>query len=77
MTETPRQLVEVTFVGAPPAARVARASGVSQVEVDGQVLRCVVHGSFQPFLEALSGYEVIRLQSSPAHAGGESDMTKE
>jgi hypothetical protein len=68
MTEVPpRQRVEVTFVGAPPAARVARASGVSQVEVDGSVLRCVVYGSFQPFLEALRGYEVTSLQSSPTH----------
>jgi hypothetical protein len=67
MTEvSPRRRVEVTFVVAPPAARVARASGVSQVEVDGSVLRCVVYGSFQPFLEALRGYEVTSLQSSPA-----------
>jgi hypothetical protein len=67
MTDVPpRQRVEVTFVGAPPAARVARASGVSHVEVDGSVLRCMVYGSFQPFLEALRGYEVMSLQSSPA-----------
>jgi hypothetical protein len=69
--------VEVTFVGAPPAARVARASGVSHVEVDGRVLRCVVHGSFQPFLEALRGHEVTSLQSSPAGAAGEADTIRE
>jgi hypothetical protein len=55
--------VEVTFVGAPPVQRVERASGVSDVEVDGCVLRCLVNGSFQPFLEALRGYEVVSLQS--------------
>jgi hypothetical protein len=60
------QRVEVGFMGAPPIRRVERASGVSHVEVDGSVLRCVVCGSFQPFLEALRGYEVTSLQSTPA-----------
>jgi hypothetical protein len=45
--------------------QIARASGVSRVEIiDGRLLRCVVHGSFQPFLEALHGHEVISLKSS-------------
>jgi hypothetical protein len=45
--------------------QIARASGVSGVEiVDGRLLRCVVYGSFQPFLEALHGHEVISLKSS-------------
>jgi hypothetical protein len=43
---------------------VERASGVSDVEVDGPVLRCSVCGSFQPFLEALHGYEVISLTTA-------------
>ena len=59
------QRVEVTFVGLPPARQVERASGVSAVEVDGATLRCLVAGSFQPFLEALKGHEVIRLLSMP------------
>jgi hypothetical protein len=54
------QRVEVSFVGNPPHVdRVERASGVTDVEVEGSVLRCQVHGSFQPFLEALRGYEVV------------------
>lgn len=57
------QHVEVVFVGAPPARQVRHASGVGDVEVDGRVLRCTVHGSFQPFLEALRGHEVISLKS--------------
>jgi len=57
------QRIEVRFVGAPPARQIARASGVSEVEVDGQVLRCTVYGSFQPFLEAMRGHEVISLRS--------------
>jgi hypothetical protein len=69
MAEEPTtQRVEVTFVGAPPARQVERASGVSEVDVDGPVLRCTVHGSFQPFLEALNGHEVVSLNSIPLGA---------
>ena len=58
--------VEVRFVcSAPPGDRLERASGVSNVEIDGLILRCHVRGSFQPFLEALGGYEVVCLNSIP------------
>ncbi len=72
MTEEPHtQRVQVRCVGRPPVDRVRRASGVSDVEVDGQDLRCRVTGSFQPFLEALRGHEVINLRTTddapPAH----------
>jgi hypothetical protein len=60
------QRVEVSFVGAPPAQQVERASGISEVEIHGRVLRCTVYGSFQPFLEALHGHEVISLRSIPS-----------
>ena len=63
--ELPVRRVEVTFAGAVPARRVERASGVSEVESDGATLRCLVRGSFQPFLEALRGYEVVGLSSTP------------
>jgi hypothetical protein len=61
--------VEVAFVGTPPAQRIARAPGVGEVEVDGPILRCVICGSFQPFLEALRGHEVISLTSTPMPEG--------
>jgi hypothetical protein len=64
--ELPVQRVEVGFVGTPPVRAVERASGVSEVEVDGATLRCLVLGSFQPFLEALRGHEVISLTTSGA-----------
>jgi hypothetical protein len=64
--ELPSRRVEVTFVGRPPARQMARASGVAEVETDGCRLRCLVSGSFQPFLEALRGYEVMSLTSTPA-----------
>jgi hypothetical protein len=61
--------VEVSFVGPPPAKQIERASGVRDVEVDGPILRCVVCGSFQPFLEALRGHEVISLTSTSTRLG--------
>lgn len=59
------QQVEVRFVGQPPLQRIENASGVSQVEGEGPIVRCVVSGTFQPFLEALAGHEVISLESRP------------
>jgi hypothetical protein len=69
------QRVEVSFVGVPPARQVERASGVSDVEVDGQILRCLVCGSFQPFLEALRGHEVVGLRTSPAEVRAQGTTT--
>jgi hypothetical protein len=64
------QRVEVSFVGAAPARQIGRAPGVSEVEVHGSILRCLVYGSFQPFLEALRGHEVIGFSSTSVPAGG-------
>ena len=72
--ELPVQRVEVGFVGTPPVRAVERASGVSEVEVDGATLRCLVLGSFQPFLEALRGHEVISLTSTPTYASSAPSM---
>jgi hypothetical protein len=66
--ELPVRRVEVSFVGLAPARQVARASGVSEVETDGSTLRCLVRGSFQPFLEALRGHEVVGFDSTAALA---------
>jgi hypothetical protein len=62
----PTQRVEVSFAGPPPVQQIERAAGVSGVDVDGLIVRCLVTGSFQPFIEALRGHEVITLQSIPA-----------
>jgi hypothetical protein len=62
--DTTTQRVEVTFVGPPPMRQIARASGVTDVEVEGRTVRCIVYGSFQPFLDAVRGYEIISLMSS-------------
>jgi hypothetical protein len=66
----PTRRVEVCFVGAAPARQVERAPGVSNVEAHGSILRCLVCGSFQPFLEALRGHEVVGFSSTPALADG-------
>jgi hypothetical protein len=63
----PTHRVDVTCLGTPPTGQIERASGVSEVVVEGQVVRCLVAGSFQPLLEALRGCEVITLQATPAH----------
>jgi hypothetical protein len=68
--ELPVRRVEVSFADATPARQVERASGVSEVEIDGSNLRCLVRGSFQPFLEALRGYEVVGFSSTPALVEG-------
>jgi hypothetical protein len=73
----PVQRVEVSFAGSPPIRQIERASGVSEVDADGPVVRCLVTGSFQPFLEALRGHEVITLQSTPAAAPASSTPVKE
>ena len=64
-TEHSTQRVEVRFVGRAPARQIERAPGVSEVEADGSIVRCLVTGSFQPFLEALRGHEVLTLRSTP------------
>lgn len=69
--------VEVTFIGMPPERQVARASGVTEVNVDGRRLHCLVSGSVQPFLEALRGYEVISLVSTPSFSRGEQHLRTE
>jgi hypothetical protein len=69
--ELATQRVEVTFVGPPPARQIGRAIGVTQVEVDGHRVSCLVCGSFQPFLEAMHGYEVTSLTSTPALSKGD------
>jgi len=62
--ELKSRTIEVSCVGRPPIERVARASGVSDVRVDGFVLQCRVTGSVQPFLEALRGSEVLSLTTT-------------
>ena len=63
------QRVEATFIGTPPARQIQQALGVSDVRIDGQIIRCLICGSFQPFLEAVRGYEVLNLTATPTRDG--------
>lgn len=73
--EPPIRRVRVSFVGTAPARQVERASGVSEVETDGVKVRCLVLGSFQPFLEALRGHEVVAMTATPVRTEGVDDGT--
>jgi hypothetical protein len=57
--------VEIHLTRTPPATRLARTAGVSEVNVAGTVITCLVSGNFQPLLESLRGYEVLHMWSSP------------
>jgi hypothetical protein len=68
MTASPSiHRVEVIFTGTPPSRPIEVASGVSDVEMEGHTLRCLVRGSVQPFLEAIRGYEVTSLTAVEIH----------
>jgi ABC-2 type transport system ATP-binding protein len=53
--------VEATFSGAIP--NLDGVAGVEGVSIDGQRLRCQVHGSMDPFVQALAGSGVVELLS--------------
>ena len=71
----PIHRVTVSFTGTPPTRPVGLASGVTDVEVDDHTLRCLVHGSVQPFLEAVRGYEVTSLMSTEFRPATPEQMT--
>jgi ABC-2 type transport system ATP-binding protein len=55
--------VEIDFAAAPPVEAIRAADGVDHVEVDGQRVRCTVHGAFAPLLRAIASSEVVNLSS--------------
>ena len=55
--------LEIGFVGEVPAERVRAAPGVERVEIEGQTIRCIVKGSFDPLVKALQGATVTILNS--------------
>jgi ABC-2 type transport system ATP-binding protein len=55
--------VEIEFGAMPPAAQLRTATGVEQVEVDGNRVTCTVRGSFDSFLAAIAGHPVLKLVS--------------
>ncbi|HSS95078.1 MAG TPA: ABC transporter ATP-binding protein [Candidatus Dormibacteraeota bacterium] len=55
--------VEIDFTGPPPVDAIRAAEGVDHVEVDGQRVRCTVHGTFTPLMRAIATSEIVNLTS--------------
>ncbi len=58
--------VEIEFApgAAVPAEKITAAAGVESTKVEGNRVSCVVHGSFEPLLEAIRDVEVVDLVST-------------
>ena len=55
--------VEIEFAGTVPLAAIRAAQGVDRVEVNDHRVRCVVQGSFESLMKALSGATVVNFVS--------------
>jgi ABC-2 type transport system ATP-binding protein len=55
--------VEIDFAAQPPVERIRAAEGVDHVEVQGNTVRCTVHGTFVSLMRAIEGSEVINFSS--------------
>jgi ABC-2 type transport system ATP-binding protein len=55
--------VEIEFAGEAPVEAIRKADGVDDVTVDGQRVRCVVRGSFEPLVAAIAHAHVVNLTS--------------
>jgi len=55
--------VEIEFAAEPPLDAIRKADGVDDVTVEGQRVRCVVRGSFEPLMQAIAGAHVVNLTS--------------
>jgi ABC-2 type transport system ATP-binding protein len=55
--------VEIEFAGPPPVDAIRAAVGVDHIEVEGRRVRCTVHATFKPLLDAIAGSTVVNLSS--------------
>src|SRR6202023_2246197 len=55
--------VEIEFAGTVPLAAIRAAQGVDRVEVSDHRVRCVVQGSFESLMKALTGATVVNFVS--------------
>ncbi len=56
--------VEIEFAGEPPVEAIRRTANVDAVTAENHRVRCVVHGSFEPLIDALAGAHVANLSSN-------------
>ena len=61
-----RHTVEVRFASPPPPDAFARVPGIRDVQLERDVLRCIMQGAVDPLIKALSRYPVTDLNSREA-----------
>ena len=66
LREKARHTVEVKFGSPPPPRAFAAVPGITDVRLDGTVLRCTMQGVVDPLIKALSRYHVLDLNSREA-----------
>jgi ABC-2 type transport system ATP-binding protein len=66
LREKARHTVEVRFGSPPPAGAFSAISGITDVRLDGSVLRCTMRGVVDPLIKALGHYHVVDLNSREA-----------
>jgi ABC-2 type transport system ATP-binding protein len=66
LREKARHTVEVRFGSPPPAGAFAGIPGITDVRLDGTLLRCTMQGVVDPLIKALSRYHVVDLNSREA-----------
>jgi ABC-2 type transport system ATP-binding protein len=66
LREKARHTVEVRFGSPPPPRAFAAVPGITDVRLDGTVLRCTMQGVVDPLIKTLSRYHVLDLNSREA-----------
>ena len=66
LREKARHTVEVRFGSPPPSGAFTAIAGITDVRLDGALLRCTMQGVVDPLIKALSRYHVVDLNSREA-----------
>ena len=66
LREKARHSVEVRFGSPPPPDAFAAVPGITDVQLDGALLRCTMQGVVDPLIKELSRYHVLDLNSREA-----------
>jgi beta-exotoxin I transport system ATP-binding protein len=66
LREKARHTVEVRFGSPPPPTAFAAVPGITDVRLEGSLLRCTMRGEVDPLIKALSRYHVRDLNSHEA-----------
>jgi ABC-2 type transport system ATP-binding protein len=66
LREKARHSVEVRFGSPPPPQAFATVQGITDVRLDGTLLRCTMQGVVDPLIKTLSRYHVLDLNSHEA-----------